>query len=96
MRSASALHPADGILEDSAMQQASRCPLCTIETTHPPEAPCPRCGYHAASYNRAQDDVALSFRLAMMDPSRTKQQSPASGSTWLSAIPAWCKSHWPS
>ena len=38
------------------MQQSARCPLCTAETSRA-EAPCPRCGYHANTYNRAQDDV---------------------------------------
>ena len=70
--------------------QPARCPLCSSETSRL-DAPCPRCGYHADSYNRAQDDVALSFRLSMSDPNRTK---PA-GQHWLSAIPAWCKAHWP-
>ena len=74
------------------MQQSSaHCPLCSAQTARA-GAPCPRCGYHARTYNRAQDDVALSFRLAMSDPSRTR---PVSGGTWLSAIPAWCKAHWP-
>ena len=76
------------------MQQPSRCPLCAAETTRA-EVPCPRCGYHARTYNRAQDDVALSFRLALSDPSRTRSSSTTSGGTWLSAIPAWCKAHWP-
>jgi predicted amidophosphoribosyltransferase len=75
------------------MQQPNRCPLCAAETARS-DAACPRCGYHADSYNRAQDDVALSFRLAISDPSRIKA-STASGGTWLSAIPAWCKAHWP-
>ena len=70
-----------------------RCPLCSADTPRI-DVPCPRCGYHADSYNRAQDDVALSFRLAMSDPSRTKATT-TSGGTWLSAIPAWCKAHWP-
>ena len=73
--------------------QPSRCPLCAADAARA-GAPCPRCGYHANTYNRAQDDVALSFRLAMHDPSRTKGSS-TSGGTWLSAIPAWCKAHWP-
>jgi hypothetical protein len=78
------------------MQQSNRCPLCTAEFA-PAEPRCRRCGYHAESYNRAQDDVALSFRLAMSDPSRTRGSSTQqpSGVAWLSAIPAWCKSHWP-
>jgi hypothetical protein len=78
-------------------QQPNRCPLCAAEHSRV-EGPCPRCGYHAASYNRAQDDVALSFRLSMSDPSRTKAtgaSAATSGGTWLSAIPAWCKAHWP-
>ena len=75
------------------MQQPNRCPLCAAETARA-DAACPRCGYHADSYNRAQDDVALSFRLAMSDPHRMKG-STANGGTWLSAIPAWCKAHWP-
>jgi hypothetical protein len=70
--------------------QPARCPLCSSELPRV-DAPCPRCGYHADSYNRAQDDVALSFRLSMSDPSRTK---PA-GSSWYSAIPEWWKAHWP-
>jgi hypothetical protein len=74
-------------------QQASRCPLCAADNSRA-ETACPRCGYHANTYNRAQDDVALSFRLAMSDPSRTRA-STTSGGTWLSAIPAWCKAHWP-
>ena len=74
-------------------QQAFRCPLCAADNSRA-EAACPRCGYHANTYNRAQDDVALSFRLAMSDPSRTRA-STTSGGTWLSAIPAWCKAHWP-
>ena len=74
-------------------QQPNRCPLCAAETFRA-GAPCQRCGYHADSYNRAQDDVALSFRLSMSDPNRTKP-STTSGGTWLSAIPAWCKAHWP-
>ena len=77
-------------------QQSLRCPLCSAETAPArADAPCPRCGYHARTYNRAQDDVALSFRLAMSDPSRTRPAPPVSGGTWLSAIPAWCKAHWP-
>lgn len=75
------------------MQQSNRCPLCFADAS-PPEAPCPRCGYDAKTYNRAQDDVALSFHLAMSDPSRTRP-TPTTGGTWLSAIPAWCKAHWP-
>ena len=78
-------------------QQPNRCPLCAAEHTRV-EAACPRCGYHAAHYNRAQDDVALSFRLSMFDPSRTKAagaSGTSGGATWLSAIPAWCKAHWP-
>ncbi len=75
------------------MQQPARCPLCSADTSHA-EAPCPRCGYHANTYNRAQDDVALSFRLAMSDPSRTRS-NPTTGGTWIAAIPAWCKAHWP-
>lgn len=73
--------------------QPCRCRLCSADTTGV-DAPCPRCGYHADSYNRAQDDVALSFPLSMSDPSRTKS-APTSAGTWLSAIPAWCKAHWP-
>ena len=75
------------------MQEPRRCPLCSAETSRA-DVPCPRCGYHADSYNRAQDDVALSFRLSMSDPNRTKPSAASSG-TWLSAIPAWCKAHWP-
>ena len=75
------------------MQQASRCPLCSAENTRA-EAPCPRCGYHANTNHRAQDDVALSFRRSLSDPHRTRG-SEATGGTWLSAIPAWCKAHWP-
>ena len=77
-------------------QQSLRCPLCSAEKAAArADAPCPRCGYHARTYNRAQDDVALSFRLAMSDPSRTRANPPVGGGTWLSAIPAWCKAHWP-
>ena len=74
--------------------QSPRCPLCSAQTPRV-DAPCPRCGYHARTYNRAQDDVALSFRLSMSDPSRTRPAPPSAGGTWLSAIPAWCKAHWP-
>lgn len=77
------------------MLQPSRCPLCTGEIARG-ELVCRRCGYRPDSYNRAQDDVALSFRLAISDRSRTKTSSTSTpGATWLSAIPAWCKSHWP-
>ncbi len=82
------------------MQQPLRCPLCSAETDRARAragAACSRCGYHADSYNRAQDDVALSFRLALSDPSRTRSTATptTTGTTWLSAIPAWCKAHWP-
>lgn len=66
-----------------------RCPLCSSDAPRA-DAPCPRCGYHADSYNRALDDVALSFRLSMSDRSRTK---PA-GQHWYSAIPTWCRAPW--
>lgn len=75
------------------MQQPNRCPLCDAEIART-DIPCPRCGYHADNYNRALDDVALSFRLSMSDPHRMKA-STTTGGTWFSAIPAWCKAHWP-
>ncbi len=75
------------------MQTPNRCPLCSASTPRG-DVPCSRCGYHADSYNRAQDDVALSFRLSMSDPRRAKISATPSG-TWLNAIPAWCKAHWP-
>ncbi len=66
-----------------------QCPLCHDEGFRP-DGQCARCGYSESRYNRAQDDVALTFHLTMSERARLKSPSP----TWMAAIPAWCRSHW--
>jgi hypothetical protein len=75
------------------MSRLESCPHCLTERPDW-DAPCPRCHYDPATYNRAQDDVALIFRLNESDraagcaPPAPPATSPTS-SSWFSWLPWW-------
>ena len=48
------------------MSRLDCCPLCLTEIPRW-GCECPRCRYHPDRYNRAQDDVAMIFRLGAED-----------------------------
>ena len=78
------------------MSQQIACPLCATRVSGWSSA-CPRCRYHPDHYNRAQDDVALIFRIAMASRRAAPDAGPAapspSGYWWLPSLPSWLRRH---
>ena len=59
----------------AAVSRLDSCPLCLSEMPGR-GCSCPRCHYHPDRYNRAQDDVAMIFRLSAED--RREHEAPQS------------------
>ena len=74
------------------MSRPESCPCCLTEV---PDwaAACPRCRYHPDSYNRAQDDVALIFRLSSSADRDCPESAPAATGAaspgWRTWLPHW-------
>ena len=70
------------------MSRFDVCPLCFTSVPNWASA-CPRCRYHpdSCSYNRAQDDVALIFRLGAGP--RPRDETPGVTPAWRSWLPGW-------
>jgi hypothetical protein len=74
------------------MSRLESCPVCFAEVSGW-QSTCPKCRYHPdVYYNRAQDDVALLFRLSAILPPAPATTAPAPGAPVAASVdgaPGW-------
>ena len=77
----------------AAVSRLDTCPLCLSQIPRW-GCECPRCRYHPDRYNRAQDDVAMIFRLGAEDRSDPPETTAAPAATQSASPSGWFNRLW--